>query len=163
MTSNKTPFWESNLNPVTMFITSTRQISRESNNSLLRKRYATIDELHEYISGKELMKEFKIGAKKVKSLFAILNEQPRYNNGISYYRIEYLDKVREMVSITVAKKADMDQYITNQELMKIFNFNQYKAWEIATKEKLIKFKFSGNVAYYKREQAIAVFAKYKKQ
>lgn len=162
MTLKTKPFWETNVNPITMFATSTAQPSRAKNSEKYRRIYATTEELDGCISGKSLMAEFSIGAKKVKALFAMMGDEPKYNKGNSYYSTQYLDKVREIVAESVVSKIDMSQYITNQELMKMFDFNQYKAWDVATKAKLVKTKFSGNISYYNREKAIEAFAKYQK-
>lgn len=162
MASNTKPFWETNLNPITMFASSIPQPSRAKNNANIRKRYAKVHELEGFILGKTLMAELGVGAKRMKALFAMMGDEPKYNYNKSYYSTNNVDRVREMIAESAQKKVDMSQYIGNQELMKMFGFNQYKAWDVATKSKLVKIKVSGNIAYYNREKAIEAFTKYQK-
>lgn len=162
MASNTKPFWETNLNPITMFATSIPQPSRAKNNANIRRRYAKIEELEGFVLGKSLREELGVGAKKIKALFALLGDEPKYNRGHTYYSNENVDKVRETILTTGPKSIDLTKYISNQDLMKMFDFNKYKAWDVATKAKLVKTKFAGNIAYYDREKAIEAFIKYQK-
>lgn len=162
MSSTKKPFWETNLNPITMFITPCSKPLRAKTNQNIKRRYNTLPDIEGHILSKTLMDEFNIGARKLKDLFVMMGDDPKFHKGKTYYSIENIEKIREMVAESLKRKVDMAQYISNQELMKLFNFNQYKAWDVATKAKLIKFTFTGNVAYYNREKAIEAFTKYKK-
>lgn len=162
MASNTKPFWETNLNPITMFATSIPQPKRAKNNENIRTRYAKTEVLEGYVLGKTLREELGVGAKRVKALFAMMGDDPIYSKGHSYYSNVNIDKVREIISESGPRSIDLTKYISNQDLMKMFDFNKYKAWDVATKAKLVKTKFSGNIAYYDREKAIVAFTKYQK-
>jgi hypothetical protein len=162
MSTNTKPFWETNLNPITMFATSIPQPSRTKNNANIRKRYAKVEDLEGFVLGKALREELGVGAKKLKALFGMMGDEPKYSRGHSYYSTENIDRVREIILTTGPRSIDLTKYISNQDLMKMFDFNKYKAWDVATKAKLVKTKFSGNIAYYDREKAIEAFTKYQK-
>jgi hypothetical protein len=162
MSTNTKPFWETNLNPITMFATSIPQPKRAKNNENIRRRYAKTEELEGYVLGKSLREELGIGARKIKELFATMGDEPKYNRGHSYYSTTNLQRVRDIVAESRPKIFDISNYISNQDLMKMFDFNKYKAWDIATKAKLVKTKFSRNIAYYERDKAIEAFTKYQK-
>ena len=161
MSKNEKPFWETNLNPITMFTTSIPQPRRVEYCAKQKGSYLKADELDAYVSAVSLRTEFSIGGKKLKDLFATLGTMPKYNSGNTYYSSEHIERARELLS---AKKEveviDMDKYISNQELMDMFGFNTNKAHYVASSSKLVKVRFSGNINYYEREKAIAAFTKH---
>lgn len=161
MSKEKQPFWETNLNPITMFAPSIPKpkhvvYARDHKGNFLKN-----DQLDDYVAAIDLRKEYKIGARRLKELFASLKTPPKYNRGSTYYSTEHIERAREIMS-SMSKTAvvDLEKYISNQELMEMFGFNTYKAWYIAKTAKLSKTKHSGNVNYYEREKAIAEFSKY---
>jgi hypothetical protein len=158
MSKYTVPFWESNLNPITMFSTSIPK--RVGYNEQLIGSYIRTEDLDDYVSAIELRKKYNIGGKKLKNLFATLMCPPKYNNGKTYYSNKYLKTAIEILTTKKETEIDLDKYISNQDLMDMFGFNSHKAWHISTVEKLVKKRFSGNINYYEREKAIAVFSKY---
>lgn len=162
MTAKKLLFTEWDVNLITMFATSIQQPSRAKNNANIRRRYAKTEELEGFVLGKSLREELGIGARKIKELFATMGDEPKYNRGHSYYSTTNLERVRDIVAESRPKTFDMSKYISNQDLMKMFDFNKYKAWDVATKAKLVKNKLSRNIVYYDREKAIEAFTKYQK-
>jgi hypothetical protein len=161
MKPKEVPFWERNLNPITMFATSVPKTPRLESGKKLKGNYLKSRELDGYVSAISLRKEFSIGAKKLKDLFASLETYPKYNCGNTYYSTEHIERARELLSQKQEREViDMAKYISNQELMEMFGFNTHKAWYIASNSKLVKVRFSGNVNYYEREKAIPAFSKY---
>lgn len=161
MYSNTKPFWESKLNPITMFSNSINQPKRLQYYAKKKGSSIKTDHLEAYVSATSLRKEYNIDARKLKDLFANIGTSPRYYYGSTYYNIEHIERVRELLS---AKKEveliDTEKYVSNQELMDMFGFNTNKAHYIASNSRLVKYRFSGNVNYYEREKAIAAFTKH---
>lgn len=161
MSTNKKPFWETNLNPITMFATSIPQPKRVEYCAKKKGSSIKTSDLDAYVSAVSLRKEYNIDGRKLKDLFASIGTPPRYYYSSTYYSTEHIEKARELLS---AKKEvaviDIEKYISNQELMDMFGFNTNKAHYIALNSRLVKFRFSGNINYYEREKAIATFTKH---
>lgn len=161
MASKKLLFTDWNVNLITMFSTSTAQPRRTEYCAKQKGNYLKTEELDAYVSAISLRKEFNIGGKKLKDLFASIGESPKYNLGSTYYGSKYVERARELLLDKKEQEVvDIEKYISNKELMSTFNFNAHKAWYIATTAKLARTRFSGNVNYYEREKAIAEFKKH---
>jgi len=154
-------FWTTNLNSHTMFVNSAVTPKREANKKKQKGSYLKNDELEGYVSANSLREAFGFSTKKMKAVFALFGDEPRYNQGCTYYPTQNLEKAKELL-LEKKEPVDMSNYITNQELMKMFNFDTNKAFYVADHEKLVKKRFGGNVNYYEREKAIEAFSKYKK-
>jgi hypothetical protein len=164
MKPKEVPFWETNLNPITMFAPSIPNAIRLATGKKSKGNYLKSIELDDYVSALSLRKEFSIGAKRLQDLFMSIGTHPKYNSGNTYYSIEYVERARELLSQRKEKEQiDTDKYISNQELMEMFGFNTNKAHYITSNSNLIKVRFSRNVNYYEREKAIAAFSKYIKK
>ena len=153
-------FWKENLNPITMF---TKQLLQpKGKNIKQRGNWLKNDELESYACAIQLRKELNIGAQRLKELFDSLGDTPKFNQGHTYYPKKNIERAKEiLLERNEPKIVDMTGYISNKDLMEMFGFNTFKAFYIADKEKLEKKRFSGNVNYYEKEKAIAIFSKYK--
>ena len=153
-------YWKGNVNIITGF---TKQLDQpKSVNVRKRGNFLRDDEVEPYACAIELRKEFGIGAQRLKELFISLGDSPKFNRNHTYYLKKNVAKAREILSERNDPKiVDMSGYISNKDLMEMFGFNTFKAFYIADKEKLEKKRFSGNVNYYEKEKAIAIFSKYK--
>lgn len=154
-------FWNANLNPITMLGNDKKPINVIAIMKAKKGNSIKPDQLDGFVTSKELRLELGIGTKKIKALFLSIGEQPKYNLGKTYYRIKFLDKIKEILSES-KKPIDFDKFISNVELISMFGFTSFKAWKIADDHKLVKNKFKNNVIYYEREKAIEVFSKYQK-
>jgi len=165
MTLNTKPFWETNLNPITMY--SVSSILRKSNvgKKPNEKQDSNKQDLIGFVTANSLIKELGVGAKRLKYLCKQLGEDPKFNNKKTYYDENIQDKLIELMSKldVTPEKFNSDLYITNQELIKMFDISQYKSWEIFKNSKLVKRKMPKNQIYYNREKAIAFFSKYLKR
>lgn len=163
MSIHTIPFWESNLNPITMFSPSITSKYKTQYNTIQREGFIKTEDLDGYVTGRSLIIELGVSAKKLKSLFASIGETPRFNKNTAYYNSKNIDNIKEILLQKLVIQTNIELYISNRELMAMFNINQYKAWEIAINEKLVKYKFSRNVNYYEREKAMEAFSKYQKK
>lgn len=162
MKSNAIPFWESNLNPITMFSPSISQ-SKQSYKYTKRKGcFLKKEELINYTSAFSLRKKYSVSSNKLKDLFESFGTIPKYHLGVIYYNNENVDKVIEILLETKKDTIDVDMsiYISNKELINMFGFNTNKAHYVAASENLIKKRFAKNVNYYEREKAIVAFTKH---
>lgn len=56
---------------------------------------------------------------------------------------------------------NINDYISNSELIKMFNYKPFKAWDIARKHNLERVTFSSEKKiFYERKTAIEAFSKY---
>jgi len=163
MNSKNIPFWESKLNPITMFSTSVKITKTPVN--IYRIVNPDKQDLTNFVSAKELTKELGIGLKNLRYLFLELEEYPIVVNMKMYYRRGFTDQLKEIILESCTPKESFDKvlYVTNRELMEMFNINQFKAWEIAKNSKLSKKKTGRNQIYYNREEAVKFFSKYLKR
>ena len=159
---NKTkPFWETKTNPITMFSNTSSESKMTKFSNTLKGQFIKADELDNHIYVITLMERFNIGAKKVKSLLATIGKTPKLNGGKTYYNSDNYELMVEVLSPKSKPIVDKSNYISNQELVKMFGFSEFKAWDISRKEKLAKKTF-GRAVHYEREKAIEAFSKYKK-
>lgn len=154
-------FYNLGLNPITMFGSAIKLQRVEIYRGKEGNSWIKDHEVKDYVCARILRKELNIGGKKLKGVFALFGAYPRYNRSLTYYPTEHLDKVKSHLAER-KEQVDMSEYITNQELISMFNFTPDKAFHIANREKLTKIRFSGNVNYFNKHKAIAVFEKYKK-
>lgn len=154
-------FWNHNLHPITMYKSQSQSNAITRWNIGKKNNYLKADELEGLVSSNELILELGIGAKKIKALYALLGEVPKYNKAQTYYKSALIPRIKELIAKDKVE-IDLSGYISNYDLMNMFSFSKYKAWEIAKKEGLVKRKFSGCQNYYEREKAIESFSKYKR-
>lgn len=154
-------FWEQGLHPITMYKAQASSNTVTRWNEGKKNNYLKTDQLEGFVSSIQLKEELGIGTKKIKALYALIGEVPKYNKAQTYYKSALIPRIKELI---VKDKVDIDLsgYISNYDLMNMFSFSKYKAWEIAKKEGLVKKKFSGCQNYYEREIAIKAFSKYKR-
>ncbi len=155
-------FWDENVNPITMLPAPIFSRLDERKLSPKKGYYASAALLKKMTSSKDLISMLGVGAKKLKSLFRSIKVEPRYNLGITYYPTDKIDDIKDLL-LETKPEIDKSDYISNQELMRMFNFTDFKAWDISVKEKLVKKKFNGNVLHYQKEKAIEAFSKYEKK
>ena len=157
-------FWNHNLNGITLFSKSilVKEENRSRNRSI-KENYLKDGNLNGYIPANDLIKELSIGALKLKRLFATIGIEPKYNRSITYYPERQVKTIKTILNepkqIPVIDKTG---YISTQELIKMFNFKDNKAFNIIAKNKMVKAEFGGRVNYYKKDNAIEIFSKYKK-
>ena len=128
-----------------------------------KKNYISDDSLDRYTTANELMKNFNVGAKALKALFLSIGEYPKFNRSTTYYP---KNKLKELKSLLNEPKKvqtiDKEKYISTQELIKIFNYKDNKAFKIIAKNNITKSNFGGRINYYEKTNAISIFMKYKK-
>lgn len=154
-------FWNANINPITMFTKC--NLSKADLYLKDKKNYISDDSLDRYILANELMKNFNVGAKRLKALFISIGEEPKFNRSTTYYA---KNKVKELKSLLNEPKQvqtiDKEKYISTQELIKMFNYKDNKAFKIIAKNNITKTNFGGRINYYEKNKAISIFMKYKK-
>lgn len=156
-------FWNKNLNSHTMFSNTAYSFSRVVKRESKKGHYTTIENLQDYVSANSLREEFGFTTRGLKKAFNSFGDEPKFSEGLTYYPLKNLEKVKEYFkNKNKVKIVDMSGYISNKELMEMFSYDTNKAFYIADKENLVKKRLSGNVNYYEREKAIEVFSKYKK-
>ena len=155
-------FWNKNLNSHTMFSNTAYSFSRVVKRESKKGHYTNIENLQDYVSANSLREEFGFTTRGLKKAFNSFGDEPKFSNGITYYPIANLESVKESFK-NKHEVVDMSHYISNKELMKMFDYDANKAFYIANKENLVKKRISGNSNYYEKEKAIEVFLKYKKQ
>ncbi len=160
MNSKNIPFWESNLNPITMFVVSVNKREVKKNEGFQVVRNNNNQDLTDFVSAKQLTRELGIGLKNLRYLFEELGEYPIVVNMKMYYQVGFTEQLQEMILESSIPKEIFDNvlYVTNRELMEMFSINQFKAWEIARKSTLVKKKTGRNQVYYNREEAVKFFS-----
>ncbi len=151
-------FWDKNLNPITMLPAGTTAIYPKKT---VQKNNVDLDI---YIHFQECRHILGIGAKKIKAHAEKLNEIAIYTiNGV-YYKKSTIEAIKEIMKseISVKKEIDSDKYISNAELMQMFQFSEFKAWKIVKENSLRKYNFGGKKIYYEIDKAIELFGKFKK-
>lgn len=159
--SNIIAFWNTRANPITMLPPSISMVIKKSQLEILRRDEVSFDE--EYISLKEARKTLKLGVPTIKDYVFSLGETMKKHQSALYFKRELIPEIQKILStITISESEDINNYISNPELMEMFHISPHKAWEISRKHKLVKKKFNRNIAYYEREKAIEIFSKYQK-
>ena len=76
MNSKNIPFWESNLNPITMFVVSVnkREVKKKEGFQVVRNN--NNQDLTGFVSAKQLTRELGIGLKNLRYLLEELGEYP---------------------------------------------------------------------------------------
>jgi hypothetical protein len=164
MKPKEIPFWETNLNPITMFAVSA-PLRKVLPSEISLSRGSDDRDLTSFVTANYLMQELGVGAKRLKYLCEQIGEYPRYSKMKTYYSGDCLEALKKVVSELEIepKKIDSELYISNQELMSMFNIKQYKSWKIAQKSTLVKYKMSRNQVYFNRAEAVEFFSKYLKK
>lgn len=162
MSLDKNSFWDLNLNPITMLPTNVS--FKKDKKELLEAKQEYVrkitDDLMPFKEAKEIL---GFGAKKIRSYAKSLGEDLIKTPLGSYYKKEVIEDIRKLIELeNLNKKEDIESYISNTELMDMFELTGFKAWSIAKEHKLIKTKFNRNMVYYERQKAIEIFSKYKK-
>jgi hypothetical protein len=154
-------FWNYNLNGITGFgkivPTNDKRIKEVKDNYIKKAN------LKGYVLSSVIMSELKVGAVRLRRMFQDIGVEARYNAGSTYYPIKHLQKIKDKLNEPKQIiEIDKTGFISNQELMQMFNFSTDKAFNIVLKEKLTKVNFGGRSNYFEREKAIETFSKYKK-
>lgn len=160
MNTKTIAFWQDNLNPITMR-------SKDTNLLLVVKKEVVdipINVLNENLMNFDDCREYLgIGAKKIKSYAIQLGETPIKSRIGTLYKKETIEEIKKLIISKNNKKEEpTEDYISNPELMEMFNFSPFKAWDITRKHKLKKTTFKGKTIYFERDKAIEAFSKYQK-
>ena len=153
MNNKEKPFWELGLNPITML--------RNNDNGF--KHYAKVktqknsDDISDYATLAEFKETFDLSGWKIRQVLKEFDAIPKRHNGQTYFKRKYFVEFQK----TEKPKYDPSMYISNTELMEIFKFSAFKAWDIAKREKLKKVRLRGIKIYYEKKKAIEIFKKYK--
>lgn len=151
MTPKDKPFYELGLNPITM-----ERPERVIKPVVKKNRVLNAHELADYVNIREIREMFNVSSYTIKSTLFEIAEPTYFMNDIFYHKKHLVEfKVQEK------RKQISDDYISNTELLQMFQFSAFKAWDIAKKEKLLKVKLKGTKIYYNRIKAIETFKKYK--
>lgn len=160
MNSNAIPFWKTNKNPITM---------RSGNIPTHRKDHVETlktqsEEFKDYISLKEAKAKLGVSGAKISDMAKQLGENKRRVWSAIYYKKETINEIQKLLTLQkeIDPKDDINNYISNQDLMQMFNVNAHKSWEITRKHNLIRKTFHGHKAYYEKEKAIEIFSQYQK-
>jgi hypothetical protein len=164
MKKDDRPFWDLNLNPITMMpVSINNKPILNSFEASWRNKSESIKE--DCVTSTEASEILGIGGKRIKHYAGVLGEYSRSSNQGSLYKKDTIEEIRKLMLLEKKPEEKIDKtegYISNPELMRMFNIVPYKAWEIAKKYRLVKKLFNKNVAYYERKRAIEVFSKYSK-
>lgn len=153
--------WNSGLNLITMLPPPFDGNASNKANKSKKDKFISKKIEKELISSKEISEQLNLGFKKIRELFKLVGGEPYYSSKGTFYEVEQLKAVKEILIDTESEiKVDLKDYISNQELMSMFNISSFKSWQIAKEHNIPKMKFKGNVAYYQKEKAISIYSKY---
>ena len=159
MNTNAIAFWEVGVNPITMLPRD--YYLRPIVSEFLKEKVDVSDE--NILNAEECRNILGIGSKKIKSYALMLGETPIKTGYGAFYKKEAIDEIKRFLLTKNKKKEEPTQdYISNPELMEMFNFSPFKAWDITRKHKLKKTTFKGKTIYFNRDKAIDAFSKYQK-
>ena len=157
---NKT-FWEIGVNPITMLHNREAAYKHSKLKTSLKGNFIKKEELKDYVNINEFKKLSGLSAIKIKAILSNLNAVPKYFSNGTYYLKKYKKESEDYLNKEDVPDSNIDLYISNSDLMQMFQFSAFKAWDIAKKEKLLKVKLKGTKIYYNRIKAIETFKKYK--
>lgn len=158
---NAIAFWKTKANPITMFESINLSPEKWQKAEKLYKKTDNIEE--NFVALKDIKKELKISVPRIHDYAERLGEYPKKSSIGLVYKKEIINDIRNLLSEEIKhEKVNIEDYISNPELMKMFDLKPFKAWEIARKHKLVKKTFNMNIAYYERKKAIEIFSQYKK-
>ena len=161
MNSTVLPFWQTNKNPITMLTPSILIQRKECLEPLKRES----EDFENYISLKDARKILNLSAPQVRDFANQLGDKSRKFHSSICYKKETIDEIKKILSQekVIDPKEDINNYISNQDLMKMFSVSQHQSWRITRRHNLTKKIFNRNIAYYEREKAIEIFSKYQKK
>lgn len=163
MKSKILPFWEMNVNPITMKQAS---VVIPEKNYLHKNTEKHIGEIPDDLMTHRKASEFiGIGIRKIKNYASSMGEVSINSDHGLLYKRDTIEDIKKLIAEEADRKAKLnsaDGYISNKELMEMFNVNAFKSWKITKDNNLVKRSFNGNTAYYERDKAIEIFSKYKK-
>ncbi len=159
-TSNIIAFWDTKVNPITMLTPSIVIQKKECLEPLKRES----EDFENYISLKDARKILNLSAPQVRDFASQLGDKSRKFHSSIYYKKETIDEIQKILSQekVIDPKDNINNYISNQDLMKMFGISQHQSWRITRSHNLTKKIFNRNIAYYEREKAIEIFSKYQK-
>ena len=163
MKSNALPFWEMNVNPITMKQASIVIPDKIPVETITEKHLGEIPD--DLITHREASELIGVGIRKIKNYASSMGEFSINSDHGLLYKKETIEDIKNMIIAEAERKEKLNSaegYISNKELMEMFNVNAFKSWKIAKDHNLVKRSFNRNVAYYERDKAIEIFSKYKK-
>lgn len=149
-------FWNTNLNPVTMF---TRELDAKPYKSRVAKspyKHTSTELLgnSDYIHTKKAIELTGLGSKKIKMKMTDLNiDYVIYKSQYSgiFYRAEDIAKILEHPEPT---KEDMSKWISSKDLRKELGLDTMQLWTLSDKMKWTKKKLGGNVNHFLRSEVL---------